>query len=104
MAAVPMPDDTKPPPSAPARAKTQPPAASAAAVKPVLDERRLRFADLAPLGKQLDLGELAELARDGRAIARANAALGFAAAGHAALDLVTLLRDSELPVALAAAE
>ena len=48
--------------------------------------------------------QLALLLRDGRAVVRANAVLGLAAAGHAVLDMVTLLRDSDPRVALAAAE
>ena len=71
---------------------------------PPLDERHLRYAELAPFGKQLDPGELVELMRDGRAMVRANAVLGLAAAGHAVLDMVALLRDSDPRVALAAAE
>jgi HEAT repeat protein len=35
---------------------------------------------------------------------RANAALGLAAAGHPALEIVTMLRDSEMPAATAAAD
>ena len=71
---------------------------------PALDERHLRYADLAPFGKQLDPAQLTLLLRDGRAMLRANAVLGLAAAGHAVLDMVTLLRDSDPRVALAAAE
>ncbi len=71
---------------------------------PPLDERKLRLAELAPFGAQLDPDELVELARDGRAIVRANAALGLAAAGHPAFELVTLVRDGEAHVGGAAAE
>jgi hypothetical protein len=91
----------------PAAAKAPPIAAKAppADVKPPpLDERYLRYEELAPFGRRLDPGELVELVRDGRAIVRANAVLGLAAAGHAALDIVALVRDSDPRVALAAAE
>jgi HEAT repeat protein len=119
-------EPTKPPASAPAKpapadagddpgrapapaatAKAPPAAAKAppADVKPPpLDERYLRYEELAPFGRQLAPGDLVELVRDGRAIVRANAVLGLAAAGHAALDIVALLRDSDPRVALAAAE
>ena len=71
---------------------------------PPLDERRLKWEELAPLGKQLDPGELVAMANDGRAHVRANAALGLAAAGHPTLEIVTMLRDSEHVPAAAAAE
>jgi len=72
--------------------------------RPPLDDRKLKYAELAPFGKQLDVDELVGLARDGRAVVRANAALGLAAAGHPAFELVTLVRDSEAHVAATAAE
>lgn len=111
-------DDTKPPaaPGKPA-AKAKPdeageskPAAKppgpkpTAAKPPALDERPLRFADLAPFAAQLDADELIAMLRDGRGVVRANAALGLAAVNQPALDLVMLLRDSEARVAAAAAE
>ncbi len=89
-------DDKK----AEAKAKSPPEPAA----PPPLDERRLKLSELLPFGKQLDPAELTGLARDGRGIVRANAALGMAAAGYPGFDLVTLIRDSEGHVALAAAE
>ncbi len=74
------------------------------AAKPAWDERKLKLSELRPFAKQLDVDELALLARDGRGIVRANAALGLAAAGYPAFELVTLIRDSELHVTTAAAE
>jgi len=111
-------DDTKPPapPVKPAaKAKTdeagegkpaaKPPGPKPAAAKPpALDERPLRFVDLAPYAAQFDAGELIAMLRDGRGVVRANAALGLAAVNQPALDLVMLLRDSEARVASAAAE
>ena len=108
-----MSNDTKPPApakQAPAKAadaaEPKPAAKPAAKVAklPAMDERPLRFVDLAPFAAQLDPGELTAMLRDGRGLVRANAALGFAAVSHPSLDLVMLLRDSELRVALAAAE
>ncbi|HSN25279.1 MAG TPA: HEAT repeat domain-containing protein, partial [Kofleriaceae bacterium] len=71
---------------------------------PALDERFVKLGELVPHGKSLDAGELAGMLVDGRAIVRANAALGLAAAGHAIPELVPLLRDSEVRVAGAVAE
>ncbi len=71
---------------------------------PALDERFVRLGELVPHGKALDAGELAGMLVDGRAIVRANAALGLAAAGQALPQLVPLLRDSEARVAGAVAE
>jgi HEAT repeat protein len=94
----------------PAAAKAEParPAAPsvppALAVLPALDERALRFTDLAPFAAQLDGDELIAMLRDGRGVVRANAALGLAAVNQPSLDLVMLLRDSEPRVAAAAAE
>jgi HEAT repeat protein len=109
-----MSTDTKPPapakPAAKADADAKPaktPAAAAAkpaAQPPALDERPLKFADLAPFAAQFDAGELVASLRDGRGVVRANAALGLAAVNQPAFDLVTLLRDSEVRVAAAAAE
>lgn len=71
---------------------------------PALDERWLRFDDLAGWRAQLDAAELLEMVRDGRAMVRANAALGLAAVDHPSLHLVNLLRDSDASVATAATE
>lgn len=99
-------DDAK---KAPAAA----PAPAAAAAKPEvkpggkppeLDERPLKLAELAPFGDKLEVEELVVALRDGRGVVRANAALGLAAASHPAPELVPLLRDSEVRVAVAAAE
>src|SRR5262245_18549604 len=106
-----MSSDTKAPtpPAKPAKAETEAksaktPAAARSAAPPALDERPLRFVDLAPFAAQLDVDELVASLRDGRGVVRANAALGLAAVNQPALDLVTLLRDSEVRVAAAAAE
>src|SRR5689334_13032321 len=97
-----MTSDTKPPapPAKPAAKTDDPKAGKAAPAKPAvklppLDERPLRFVDLAPYAAQLDPDELVGMLRDGRGVVRANAALGLAAVNQAALDLVMLLRDSE---------
>src|SRR5215470_10870400 len=98
--------ETKPPtppkPAAKADAETKsaktPAAARPAAAPPPLDERPLRFVDLAPFAAQLDADELVASLRDGRGVVRANAALALAAVNHSSLDLVTLLRDSEARV------
>ncbi len=102
-----MSDDSKPAPASKPKTDDKPKAAAKPAVPatlPSLEERRLKYEELAPFGKQLDVAELGDLLRDGRAIVRANAALGLAAAGQPTIDLVTLLRDSEVSVALATAE
>jgi HEAT repeat protein len=106
-----MSNDTKPPakPAAKADAESKPAAktpgpSKPAARPPALDERPLRFVDLAPFAAQLDADELIAMLRDGRGVVRANAALGLAAVNQPALDLVMLLRDSEPRVAVAAAE
>ena len=96
-------------PKAVAKASAPPPAAAPAAKPatgkpPALDERPLRFTDLAPYAAQLEPDELIAMLRDGRGVVRANAALALAAVNHASLDLVMLLRDSEARVAGAAAE
>ncbi len=98
----PKPDDKKPAEKAPQDKPA--PAVAAASGPPSLEDRKLKFSELAPFGKLLDPAELVALIRDGRAVVRANAALGLAAAGHAASDLVTLVRDSDPHVAAAAAE
>lgn len=98
-----MSNDAKAPPSKPAKAAAEP--AKPAEVKSIaLDERKLRYAELAALREVLDADELIGMLRDGRGIVRANAVLGLAALGQAPPELVTLLRDSEGPVATAAAE
>src|SRR5258706_10671411 len=74
------------------------------AEKPPFDERKFQFAELAAMREILDRESLVAQLRDGRAIVRANAALGLAAIGQIAIELVTMLRDSELPAASAAAE
>ncbi|MEO7729735.1 MAG: hypothetical protein ABIY55_02100, partial [Kofleriaceae bacterium] len=79
-------------------------AAKPAAGPPAFDDRPLRFVDLAPFAAQLDAGALIDMLRDGRGVVRANAALGLAAVGQPATELVLLLRDSEPRVAAAAAE
>ncbi len=71
---------------------------------PPLDERRLKYAELIPFGSTFAPGELVAHLSDGRGVVRANAALALAAANHPAAELVTLLRDSEIHVGLAAAE
>jgi HEAT repeat protein len=91
------------------KAAAKPPAAAPAVAKPAgkppaLDERPLRFGDLAPFAAQLEPDELIAMLRDGRGVVRANAALGLAAVNHVSLDLVMLLRDSEVRVAAATAE
>ena len=105
-------DDAKPTaPEKPAKA-AEPKAAKAVKVEkpapvaalPALDERSLKFADLAPFAAQLDGDALVAMLRDGRGVVRANAALGLAAVNQPVLDLVMLLRDSEPRVAAAAAE
>src|SRR5258707_12324512 len=67
--------------------------------KPPFDERRLRYEDIAPHGKSLDLDELLGMLRDGLALVPANAALGMAAPGPAPIGLVPLFRACSPPVA-----
>ncbi|HEY5921248.1 MAG TPA: HEAT repeat domain-containing protein [Kofleriaceae bacterium] len=71
---------------------------------PAFDERKLKYAELIPFGSSFSPGELIGMVSDGRAIVRANTALALAAANHPTSELVTLLRDSEVSVGLAAAE
>src|SRR5688500_10054286 len=92
-----MTDDQKP-------KKAAKPEPAVAAKLPALDERRLSYADLAPFAAQLDPDALVAMTGDGRPTVRANAVLGLAVLGHAAPQLCTLLRDSDLHVALAAAQ
>ena len=70
----------------------------------VFDARLLSVDELVAAKSTLDAGSLAMMLRDGRELVRANAALGLATLGHASGDLVSLLRDGDLRVALAAAE
>ena len=79
-------------------------AAPAATQRVALDERLLEYTELVAIKGQLVRGELLQQLSDGRAAARANAALGLAALGHAGRELVPFLRDSDPRVALAAAE
>ncbi|HEY0191148.1 MAG TPA: hypothetical protein VGC42_08500, partial [Kofleriaceae bacterium] len=99
-----MSDDAKPPaPDKPAKPEVK--AKPARPVQlPALDERALKFVDLAPFAAQLEGDALVAMLRDGRGVVRANAALGLAVVNQPALDLVMLLRDSEPRVAQAAAE
>jgi HEAT repeat protein len=101
--AKPAPKTAEPAEAKPA-AKAAPPSKAVSSRPPALDERPLRFADLAPYAAQLNADELTAMLRDGRGVVRANAALGLAAVNQPSLDLVTLLRDSEPRVAAAAAE
>jgi HEAT repeat protein len=71
---------------------------------PALDERKLKYAELLPHSGAYDVGELTGMLTDGRAVVRGNAALALAAANQAPFELSTLLRDSEVAVALSAAE
>lgn len=71
---------------------------------PALDDRKLKYAELLPHSSSFDPGELVGMLNDGRGIVRANAALALAAANQPAPELAALLRDSEISVALAAAE
>lgn len=69
-----------------------------------LDARLFGLTELVAAKATLDPGELTTMLRDGRELVRANAALGLAALGHATADLVPLLRDGDLRVAVCAAE
>ena len=64
----------------------------------------LSYAELVKRKDELVAQDLVLALRDGRAIIRANAALGLAAAGYTGRDLLPFLRDSEALVAEAAAE
>src|SRR5258706_10078173 len=98
--------DVKKPQPAPAKPVDAPKAAAAPKKDEpfVLDERRLGFDELRRNAAQLDPNKLVDMLFDGRAIVRANAALGLAATGNALSQLVPLLRDSEAVAAAAAAE
>jgi HEAT repeat protein len=82
----------------------KPAAAKAGGPPPALDERRLRYEELAATRGAFEGSELLAMLRDGRATVRANAALALAVAGYAGPELVTQLRDSENVAAVAAAE
>ena len=69
-----------------------------------LDDRLLPYAELEAAKGQLAADDLIQRLRDGRAVVRANAALGLAAIGHAGGELVPFLRDTDAQVALATAE
>ncbi len=64
----------------------------------------LSHAELVKRKGELVAQDLVLALRDGRAIVRANAALGLAALGHTGRDLLPFLRDSEALVAQSAAE
>lgn len=71
---------------------------------PSLEERPLTYEELAAHKGELSADALVLALRDGRALVRANAALGLAAIGFPGADLIPFLRDSELPAAQAAAQ
>src|SRR5262249_15476257 len=62
------------------------------------------YAELVKRKGELVAQDLVLALRDGRAIVRANAALGLAALGHTGRDLLPFVRDSEALVAQSAAE
>lgn len=64
----------------------------------------LSYAELVKRKAELIAQDLVLALRDGRAIVRANAALGLAALGYSGRDLLPFLRDSEALVAQSAAE
>ncbi|HZJ64568.1 MAG TPA: HEAT repeat domain-containing protein, partial [Kofleriaceae bacterium] len=64
----------------------------------------LSYAELVKRKDELVAQEQVLALRDGRAIVRANAALGLAAVGYTGRDLLPFLRDSEAIVARSAAE
>src|SRR5215510_3182295 len=64
----------------------------------------LSYADQVKRKGELVAQDLVLALRDGRAIVRANAALGLAAVGFAGRDLLPFLRDSDALVARSAAE
>lgn len=65
---------------------------------------RLSYAEQVKRKGELVATDLVLALRDGRAIVRANAALGLAALGYTGRDLVPFLRDSDALVAQSAAE
>ncbi|MBK9033542.1 MAG: HEAT repeat domain-containing protein [Myxococcales bacterium] len=68
------------------------------------DEHPLTYDEQLGRKDALDAHALVLGLRDGRAVVRANAALGLAALGHTGADLVPFLRDSHPVAARAAAE
>jgi len=100
--------DAKPPAAKPTKDATKTPEAKPAALDERsaggLLERKLKYAELVAMRDGLQASELLAMLRDGRGVVRANAALGLAALGQAPPELVPLLRDSEVPVAVATAE
>jgi HEAT repeat protein len=99
------PDDKSAKPEVKAEAKPDKKAKPAPdAAPPSLEERKLKYAEVLPFASSFALSDLLGNLSDGRAIVRGNAALALAAANHPAPELVTLLRDSEVSVGLAAAE
>ncbi len=100
-----MSNDAKAPPSGSTKPAKAPEPTKPAEVKSIaLDERKMKYGELAGLRELLVPAELIAMLRDGRGVVRANAALGLAALGQAPPELLTLLRDSESMVAIAAAE
>jgi HEAT repeat protein len=69
-----------------------------------VEDRLLEYKELVAAKAELAADDLVMKLRDGRAIVRANAALGLAALGHTGPELVPFLRDGDPVVALAAAE
>lgn len=69
-----------------------------------LDDRELTHAELVAAKAQLVPADLQARLGDGRAVVRANAALGLAALGLAGREVVPFLRDGDPRVARAAAE
>jgi HEAT repeat protein len=98
--ATPAPKKEEPKP-APAPKPAQ---AAKAGPPPGLEDRRLKYEELAAHRGAFEVVDLVQMLRDGRSTVRANAALALAVAGHAAPELATQLRDSETPAAAAAAE
>ena len=90
----------------PAGERPNPTATATAAATPTvaLDERALTYDELRGRKAQLVAADLILALRDGRALVRANAALGLAVLGHAGPDLVPFLRDSHPAAAGAVAE
>jgi len=97
-------DPSKPPVDDPKSVKPRAVTKPADAKPVVLDERRLKFEEVAPIARGLDPSELIAMLHDGRGVVRANAALGLAAAGHAVAELVPLVRDSDAATATAVGE
>lgn len=69
-----------------------------------LEERPFTYAELVTARGELVAEDLVRRLGDGRAVVRANAALGLAALGRAGGELVPYLRDADARVARAAAE